>query len=409
MAQFYTDFSEALTAVDRTWSLDHLEPTENPGGRGFHDGFLPGYFSVQEVGGEKVIRHQKGLSTTARAGLWWPSAGLFADCEALCCVYVDASTTGKRPAVLLRAGGKNATERGYTFEARKTENKVQISKYVDGTYTALTSAAYTFSTGWYWIRANATGTNLYLRIWADGGSEPGTWTLTTTDNALAFGYCGVFDFEGNNYISYFKDMQVTGTPLHQSDWRWGWGDVALAYPRVVSDAGYTGGKALGVAQFGADGRGLFLWEDVVAADIKVLAKFKPAVVGAGTQLFRVRAQGYGGTENGYTLRPNAAGDAVELVALWRGELGSLGSGACTWAANDWNMVRFEAVGNALKAKVWPASGAEPGSWSVEATDSGAVERQAMGQAGWFGVGSYGSTATITWDTIAIGTEGDAVP
>ena len=412
MAQYYTDFSEAISAVDRTWSLEHLVAGENPDGLGFCDAWYVGGFTVQEVSSTQVIRHVYG-GLARRAALLWPSGGIFADVEAMGCVYVDTSTTGKRPAILLRASGRAAGESGYTFEARKVENKVQISKYVSGAYTALASNAYSYSTGWYWIRAKAEGTNLSMRLWPDGTDEPDTWMLTANDNAIAHGFCGVFDFESSDRVSYFKGLRVMGTPLHGADWRWGWGEVGRALPRVISDAECTGGKGLWMEHENVHARRLFVWDAVAPADeIRVLARFKPSAVSDGLHPFRVRAGGSGGAETGYTFSPNALLNGIRVTGYWRGHSADYGNGLCPLVANAWHMVRFELVGVTFRVKVWLATDTEPESWSLETTDPGVLDgmlHQTIGQKGWFGIGSHNGPTSILWDWIAIGTDGDDVP
>ena len=72
---------------------------------------------------------------------------------------------------------------------------LEIGKRVGGTNTTISTAAKTITASTeYWIRFrvvnNAAGTscNLYARMWADGGSEPGTWDITVTaDTAILTG------------------------------------------------------------------------------------------------------------------------------------------------------------------------------------------------------------------------------
>jgi hypothetical protein len=411
MAQYYTDFTETINAVDRTWSLAHLVATENPGGRGFHDAWLTGKFSLQSFGGENVIRHLN--TNNQRCALLWPSAGCFADVEAVCAVYVDTSTAGKRPGIVLRASGYTDHEYGYGFHAKKSTDQITISKYRDGTFSEVATQAYSFSTGWYWIRANITGGACSLRIWADGAEEPETWTLTYNDaSPIASGFCGVMDLEGSSRVSYFRALRVVGTPLHPETWRWGWGDVAWTLPHVVADAECTGGYGLQMEQLNQTGRRLFVWDTVGAADeIRVLARFKTgATISEGLHLIRVRAQGYLGHEMGYYVRAADSSGGLVIGGYYRGTpkvLGTLASGSLAIAANSWYKLRFQAVGNALKAKVWPSADAEPGTWSLEVTDtSNDVDFMSMGQKGWFGIGSHAANTSILWDTISVGTAGD---
>jgi hypothetical protein len=64
-------------------------------------------------------------------------------------------------------------------------NSVRISKLVSGVYTLLTSSAVTFLANTkYKLRARVVGTTLSLKFWLLTDSEPGSWTLTTTDSVI---------------------------------------------------------------------------------------------------------------------------------------------------------------------------------------------------------------------------------
>jgi hypothetical protein len=410
MAQHYTDFSGALSAVDRTWSLTHLEVPQNPDRWGFHDAWDAGNFTVQEFGGEKVIRHQK-TSTNARSALLWPSAGMFADVEVTGMVYIDTSGTGKRPGLILRGSAHiSVGAHGYAFLASKATNTIYINRYVNSGSTQLTSTAYTFTTGWYHIKANATGTSLSMRIWKDGDPEPGTWNLTTTDANIAYGYCGVFDYEGSDLVSYFKNLRVVGTPLHHSNWRTGWGDIVGIFPQVISDGSLTGGKGLYLEQKSPAGRMLFLWEDVLPSnDMRVLARFKPSLINSTTYLLKVRAQGYGGYEYGYTVCLRNTSGGLGVFVNYKGDSSSLVTTASSAVstANNWYKLRFQMIGQDIKVRVWADADPEPGTWNLEISDTTRdSSHEPMGMGGWFGIGSGGSTNHILWDYISVGTDGD---
>ena len=68
-----------------------------------------------------------------------------------------------------------------------------FAKLVSGGFTQLGSGSFTLNINtFYWIRVVMSGSHLQARIWADGSSEPSTWTIDTTDTTYsAAGQFGV--------------------------------------------------------------------------------------------------------------------------------------------------------------------------------------------------------------------------
>jgi hypothetical protein len=69
-----------------------------------------------------------------------------------------------------------------------------MANFVAGVGASVASTSFAWSTNtYYWIRFRLDGTSLKGRIWADGGAEPGTWTLEATDSAIqGAGWLGAF-------------------------------------------------------------------------------------------------------------------------------------------------------------------------------------------------------------------------
>lgn len=85
-----------------------------------------------------------------------------------------------------------------------------IRKRVSGTNTTITSTSFSVSAAtFYWIKARVQGSNLFLKIWADGSSEPDPWTLTTTDSALTTGTLwGLAPFATNTSVIKFDHFTL---------------------------------------------------------------------------------------------------------------------------------------------------------------------------------------------------------
>src|SRR5450756_281683 len=84
-----------------------------------------------------------------------------------------------------------------------------------------------------------------------------------------------------------------------------------------------------------------------------------------------------------------AGAQVQLVAT--------ASGYLTIAANAWYWIRFRWQGSKLSASFWPATGGEPGTWSLTTTDS---TYSTAGMVGLFvQTGVTGTALTFNWDNL----------
>lgn len=133
------------------------------------------------------------------------------DAEITCTVYfADDANMRSGPAF---RGKDAATNECYVMMMRAS-NTMRLS-YISGTSetTKSTQTISTYSTGThYHIKAYANGTALKGKYWADGDSEPGTWTIDTTDstldntNTLVGGY--LFNGSDNSNSVYFDVLEV---------------------------------------------------------------------------------------------------------------------------------------------------------------------------------------------------------
>jgi RHS repeat-associated protein len=85
---------------------------------------------------------------------------------------------------------------------------------------------------------------------------------------------------------------------------------------------------------------------------------------------------------GYNVSLNYAANTVALRKTVSSTDTSLTSTSFTFAANTTYRVRFQAIGTAIKAKIWADGTAEPGSWTLSTTDSSNTSgRAAISQRG----------------------------
>jgi len=130
------------------------------------------------------------------------------DADVICEVY--HTTTVKRPGIILRAKGESGNETGYTFHYVTAREDIEIAKYFNGSFTTLGSKSFVHTeNAWHKIRAYINESDLKIKFWLASDSEPADWDVEVTDTDIENGFIGVFDFESNDRISYFRNFNVT--------------------------------------------------------------------------------------------------------------------------------------------------------------------------------------------------------
>lgn len=92
--------------------------------------------------------------------------------------------------------GSATTLAGYIVALRSTAIRTyyknsggSITQIATATLSALSTDTY------YWVRLRCNGTSIKAKVWADGGSEPGTWDCDATDTSgpgAVDGYAGIY-------------------------------------------------------------------------------------------------------------------------------------------------------------------------------------------------------------------------
>jgi len=105
-----------------------------------------------------------------------------ADVEALILVTLPAASLYP---IILRASGADESASLYTLRLATTSIRSYYCNAAD-TPTQIASASASLTAGVdYWVRFRVNGTSIQVRVWADGGGEPGTWTLDSTDSTVS--------------------------------------------------------------------------------------------------------------------------------------------------------------------------------------------------------------------------------
>lgn len=167
MAQHYTDFSEyTVGEFPADWSAP----------------WASAQFTTVENDGAPHLYIASGNLSRIYA---WGDIGSSADAEAL--YLYKANSTNKMRAHLRVSGTDTAP---YSYYVEGNAANLRLFKHVGSTSaTQIASVSPGFSTvadTLYWIRFRISGNQLYAKIWADGGSEPGSWVINgITDNDIS--------------------------------------------------------------------------------------------------------------------------------------------------------------------------------------------------------------------------------
>lgn len=202
-----------------------------------------------------------------------------------------------------------------------------------------------------------------------------------------------------------EESDASDSPLFE-EWTPRWASETADWS-VVSGDEYAGEHALAFAPDGSErSQNALSWDSVgERADVEVFDRFRvPSFAdgdGAGNHArVHVRSSTGDAGPEGYWVEIKASRDCFRLGKYTDGEAISLEQFG-TPSENTFYSRRFQAVGERLRVKVWPATESEPSAWDVELTDGDHAE-------GWVGVGSYDSEP-VEIDVFSVGTDGESAP
>ncbi|MFE8962169.1 hypothetical protein [Streptomyces iakyrus] len=173
---------------------------------------------------------------------------------------------------------------------------------------------------------------------------------------------------------------------------WGTMDTGQAWTVTGTAADYAVGSGYGSTTQPTTGIAHLTHTPAPSADVDLYVDVATSVLAAGSSLYAgpyVRANG---NVDFYMARldfTTAAGIVLTLrrrAANVETQLASYTTGL-THTAGTWYRVRLQAIGSALKAKVWPASQPEPTAWHIEATDTVLTAAATVGTRSYANTGS----------------------
>lgn len=188
----------------------------------------------------------------------------------------------------------------------------------------------------------------------------------TTQEAVNVTLTGVGELFTTDFSEY-----TTGVDL--SDWTdfWSAGNVTFKAELNSGEANPIGTKQCEYIRTSGDVRTVLTWDDVgTPTDVEVLAKLHVAPadleVTGGARIY-VRVGGSGASEDSYYF--DIRSDLLAIGKYASGISSNLATTADTLATDTVFLIRFNVVGTAIKVKIWEFGAAEPGSWTLETTDS----------------------------------------
>ena len=123
--------------------------------------------------------------------------------------FADADTRGS--GVILRHRMNGNLESGYVAYFRPVTDRVEINSFNNGVWGYISDVAFPNDpAAWYWLRFRAEGTQLRLRVWADGTPEPATWSREVNNALLATGSAGLYAYEPNTLDYDYVAFALTG-------------------------------------------------------------------------------------------------------------------------------------------------------------------------------------------------------
>lgn len=136
------------------------------------------------------------------------------DTDQVCVVSESSASTGDSIGLCSRF-----VDSSNMYLGRLTDGTAAtIYKVSSGTFTQLSTSSFTWAASTaYRIRFQTQGTNLRLKVWIDGNSEPGSWTTTATDStfssAAKYGPAGA-PSGGNIFFTFYQATDIASTTSH---------------------------------------------------------------------------------------------------------------------------------------------------------------------------------------------------
>ena len=190
-----------------------------------------------------------------------------------------------------------------------------------------------------------------------------------------------------------------GAPADWTDF-WGTGDITATVESNAAGDTDFGTKWLKY-ETNANDRSVLTWDDLGnMSDVCVIFKIRSINIATnGIRLF-LRVSGSDGAESCYFVFITSS--IFTMSRYLAGASTNLDSVTFVGLASTEYWVKFQAIGTAIKAKIWNADSVEPEDWLLEATDSGLAS-------GAVGIGAYDSGQDYYLDYIGADSSEIGIP
>ena len=313
---------------------------------------------------------------------------------------LSSSTTGELLIFTLRgSGGWQGDEanllNSYWIEIHKS-NGLTMWKSVNGSWSQIgANTGFTFDENVdYEVRFQIIGTALKAKVWPVNGTDPG-WMIEQSDSSHASGVAAVssvswwltWDAYLDNYTltnpngsggggggggggsgSPNFTEPFTGNSVPWNATNWTGSPVGASTSNLVNNEGHLAHTGAGVNRMLGGGTATQHTDVLLATKARLSSSTTGELL-----IFTLRGSGgWQGDEanllNSYWIEIHKSNG----LTMWKSVNGSWSQiGANTGFTFDENVdyeVRFQIIGTALKAKVWPVNGTDPG-WMIEQSDS----------------------------------------
>mgnify|MGYP001822845972 FL=1 len=153
--------------------------------------------SQPAVGRKSIIQDFSTTTNYRKYASYNPAGSASSDQEILALVAMGDIDSDGGFTLNLRSGGTTTSDcNSYLLKINGYSDTVEISKYVSGAGTILTSGALEPPGSVpYWIRFRVEGTTLKAKLWEYYLHEPYNWHLSTTDSSLSSGTVGMGNYD----------------------------------------------------------------------------------------------------------------------------------------------------------------------------------------------------------------------
>jgi hypothetical protein len=189
---------------------------------------------------------------------------------------------------------------------------------------------------------------------------------------------------------------------------WGTSDSGHAWTVTGTAADYAVGSGYGSATQPTTGIAHLTLVPAPSADVDLVVDVATSVLATGASLFAGPLARAADNNNHYMARvefTTAAAIALTLRKRVSGSETVLGTftSPLSHTAGTFYRVRMQLSGTSLKAKIWPATGAEPGVWHIEATDSSLTAAANIGTRSFSNTGNTNTNPQLRFDNFHLRT------